>query len=214
MRLRKKLFAPALIYDPAAQESYLLAVGEDPGVWRHRYLTWIDCWLGNIEQAQSWCDTVLTRARQLPNRFARSIMLGMEAHFHCWCGNTVEALQCSEEAVIASQDQGISQYAARSNTIHGWALAANGAVDQGLPEAFEGARASHNLKSKNGKWRQSLIVGDITGHLIFNPVFKPRFVTLIGQVITGGRSKPFNRLTIDRSIFQCLSPVSLPIPCR
>ena len=149
------------LYDPEEQDRYVLAHGEDPGLWCYAYLAWAADWMGNRDQALAWKERGCELALSLPNRYSRSFSLGLAAQLHRWRGEAAEALDCGRAALAVSEEQGIAQFGAWANIVTGWAVAAQGDHQAGLKQAADGFRDWCALGLVHVQWRHQILLADI-----------------------------------------------------
>ncbi len=158
---RKDFNTALALYQPDEQSEYVRTHGEDPGLWCYAYLSWVEDWLGNRDQALEWSEKGVALARDLPNRYSRSFSLGLAAYLHRWRGDPAATLSAAEEAGESAREQGVAQFGAWADVLGGWAVAASGDIGAGLRQAESGFATWCALGLIHVQWRHQILLADI-----------------------------------------------------
>ena len=131
-----------VLYHPQEHRSYIIRYGWDPGLACWRNMAWTLWVLGYPDQALHQSQSVLTVAQESmhPPTLVAALVFGARVHQHRREGRLTQ--QLTETAMTLSRQQGFTQRLAAATTIlHGWALAAQGQVADGVAEMRQGLDA-------------------------------------------------------------------------
>ena len=130
-----------VLYHPQQHRSYILRYGWDPGLACWRNMAWTLWVLGYPDQALHQSQGVLTVAQESmhPPTLVAALVFGARVHQHRREGRLTQ--QLTEAAMTLSRQQGFTQRLAAATILHGWALAAQGHVTEGVAEMRRGLDA-------------------------------------------------------------------------
>ena len=158
----KQHFARGLdLHELSDQGSYVLAYGEDPGLFCYLYSAWVEDWLGHRDQSLNLVERGLRAARNSPNRYSLCFVLALSAFFHLSRREPEETRRHAADAIIIAHEQGVVQWLAWGNALHGWAVAVEGEVEKGLSQAREGFRAWCSLGALYEQPKLLILLADI-----------------------------------------------------
>src|SRR5262249_13413866 len=126
------------LYDPMQHRTSAFLYGEDAGVACHSFAAGALWGLGYAEQGMIRNDEALTLAQQMAHPLSLSFALSLGAIFHQF-RREVRAVQDRAEAAISlAQEQGFPYWMAVGAIMHGWALAHQGQVKEGIKQINQG----------------------------------------------------------------------------
>jgi len=129
------------LYDPQQHRSHAFRYGQDPGMGCRGYAAWVLWMLGYPDQALKRSHEALTLARELSHPFTLAFALHFGAHLH-QLRREWQVVQERAKALMAlSVEQGFALWAARGTLWQGWALAAQGQVEEGIAQIRQGLAA-------------------------------------------------------------------------
>ncbi|MBZ0105730.1 MAG: AAA family ATPase [Sulfuricella denitrificans] len=114
------------LYQPCYHESHVTQFGEDVDVTSGSYLSWVQWFLGEPEQARRTSTETLARARQSGHPFSLAYALTFAAILHCRLRQAGEALALAEETLALADSHGFQLWQIGGSLARGWALAMQG----------------------------------------------------------------------------------------
>ncbi|MBI3797195.1 MAG: hypothetical protein HY268_09560, partial [Deltaproteobacteria bacterium] len=138
---RKHLEQGIALYNRHSHRSLAFLYGIDPGVYCLSQVVW-DLWpLGYPDQALKSGQEAISLAQELSHPHSLVFALNFTAIAHLLRGE-VRAAQERAEAVIAlATEQGFPFWVAFGTSLRGWALAAQGQVEEGIAQLQQGLAA-------------------------------------------------------------------------
>jgi predicted ATPase len=128
-------------YTPQEQRALELRFDLDFGVTSLSHLA-CEVWqLGYPDQAMQHSQAALTLAQEVAHPYCQALALAWAAVFHQFRRDTPEAHERAVAAINLGTEQGFALWVARGTVIHGWALAAQGQIAQGMAEMRQGLDA-------------------------------------------------------------------------
>jgi predicted ATPase len=166
-------FAPArahfeqgiAIYDPQLHHSHAFLYGLDPGVVFHMFAAWALWMLGYPDQAMQRIHDALTLAGELSHPLSLAQTLNFAAWLHHLRRDGPAAQELAEAAITLSTEQRFPLWLTWGTVLRGWALAAQGQVEEGI-----------------GQMRQGLAAHRATGAALF----RPSFLALLAEAYGNG----------------------------
>jgi DNA-binding winged helix-turn-helix (wHTH) protein/predicted ATPase len=135
------------LYDSQQRRS---ALG-DSGVLCLSYAAWVLWFLGYPDQALQRIHAALTLAQERFHPYSLAIALNYASELH-HLRREVQAVQERAEALVAlSTEQGFPLLLALGTIRQGWALTAQGQVEEGIPQIRQGMAAYHALGTELGR---------------------------------------------------------------
>ena len=129
------------LYDTAHHPALMSRYVRDPGVLCLFYNAWNLWFLGYPEQALRMGWDALALARRLSHPFTLVAALYLMAWIH-QLRREPEAVRDLTEAVITQcHDYGFALWLEQASVLHGWALAMQGQIDEGIAEMRQGLTA-------------------------------------------------------------------------
>jgi predicted ATPase len=122
------------LYDPQLHRSHIYLYGLDLKTVALSRLCWITWALGYADDARRLLEECVTFARHVAHPYSTSCALLTTPQL-CWdFDEPHRAQQLAEEAMAVSSDQGFPLSLAYAAVHHGWAIAKQGRLDEGLDE--------------------------------------------------------------------------------
>ncbi|MGH6895080.1 MAG: AAA family ATPase [Geminicoccaceae bacterium] len=128
----------AASYDPDRHRALPFRFGQDPAVSSLSYSAWSLWGLGYPDQALRRSDEARTLAEQLASPVSVAASLVYAAMTHQFRREGQAAQERAEAAIALSDEHGLPQFATVGTILRGWALAAQGAADEGIAEMRQG----------------------------------------------------------------------------
>jgi class 3 adenylate cyclase/predicted ATPase len=126
------------LYDPQQNRSLAFSGGTDPGVACLSWMAWTQWMLGYPDQGLARSREALSLAQELSHAYSRGFALHFAALFH-YSRREVQLVQERTEAAIAlSREQGFVRWLGGGMIMRGWALAEQGAVEEGIAQLRQG----------------------------------------------------------------------------
>jgi predicted ATPase len=139
------------LYEPQQASAHILMYGQDPGVASGMLSAFI-CWLrGYPKQAVTQTQAVLTLARESAHPYTLSLALFWAAQVYQLLGKVQTVQAYAGEMLPFAQAHGIANGLSYGMVLHGWALAEQGQVEEGLVRIHEGLAILQDLGIKLGK---------------------------------------------------------------
>jgi predicted ATPase len=129
------------LYDPQQHRAAAFLYMGDAGVICHIYGARALWCLGYPDQGLARNEEAVTLAQHLAYPFSLSLALGHAAIFHQFRREWRRAQDRAEASLNLAKEQGFPLYMAVSAILHGWALAHQGRVKEGIEEIHQGLRA-------------------------------------------------------------------------
>jgi predicted ATPase len=130
------------LYDPQQHRSLVFLPGEDFGMICLVRAAWVLWYLGYPEQAWMRSDEAVTLAQQTAYPFRRTSVLCAAAMFHQFRREWRATQERAEVTISLATVQGFPHWRAYSAILHGWALAHQGQVKEGIEQIHQGLTAS------------------------------------------------------------------------
>jgi predicted ATPase len=140
-RCRTHLEQGMALYDAQRHHALAFRYGIDPGVY---FLAHGPCtlWLlGFPEQARTSVREALTLARQLAHPFSLAFARHWAAIIHQWRREAPAAREQAEASMAFSREQGFALWVPGGTVLRGWALSAQGQVEEGIAQMRQGLTA-------------------------------------------------------------------------
>ncbi len=120
------------LYDQVRHRSHSAVFGQDPGV-ACRAFGAVALWLiGHPDQAIRQSDAALRLSHELSQPSSQALALHFAAMLHQCRRDTRRVLACAEASGAIAAEHGFSFWMAGAAVLRGWALAMNGAADEGV----------------------------------------------------------------------------------
>jgi predicted ATPase len=127
------------IYDPRQHHSLIFEHGgADTGLAIQTHLALLLWQLGYPSQARANMQEALTLAQKLSHPFSLSYMHFFFAWFHELCGDERTARTSAEASMRISAEYGLPFWGTLATVLRGWALAEEGALEEGIAEVRQG----------------------------------------------------------------------------
>ncbi len=126
-----------LDYDPKQHAAHRVMYGMDPGVFALMFAVWVPWLLGKSTTAQNHHEQLLGVMGELDHPMSLALALNTSCCFHVNRGDVLGALEAGESLLKLAQDCGLPVYVMFGVLFRGWALAADGKVDQVIDEVTE-----------------------------------------------------------------------------
>ncbi|BDB27825.1 adenylate/guanylate cyclase domain-containing protein [Cupriavidus sp. P-10] len=133
----------ALTQQRSDQQDYdqLMRYMRNPAVHTRSALSWILWYLGMPDQSRACSQDALALARKGSDPFSLALGLAFAAQLYQCRREAYRTMEYAEAAVSVSSEQGYPHYLAWGTVLRGWALSAQGAVDEGLVQIRQGLSA-------------------------------------------------------------------------
>jgi predicted ATPase len=133
------------LYEPRHAALATVYGNHDPGVCARVMAAWTLELLGEPDEAAAADRAALDLAARLHHPFTETLALVFAAHRHRFRGDAEAVLAHAGRAMTLAREQGFGLFLAWAATVHGWARAETGRVEEGVTEMREAvghARAS------------------------------------------------------------------------
>lgn len=139
------------LYEPQQAPAHILMYGQNPGV-AAGVLSAFNCWLGGYpDQALAQAQTVLLLARENAHPYSLALALFWVAQLYRVLGKVRSVQTYTEELVLFAQAQGIANGRPYGLVLHGWVLAEQGQLEEGLARMHAGLAEVQTLGIETGK---------------------------------------------------------------
>ena len=129
------------LYDPQQYRILAFSRVTDPGVGCLSRVAWTLWMLGYAEQAEARSRDALALAQDISHAYSLAFALQFAGLLH-QCRREVQAVRERAESEIAlSRTHGFVEWLEGGMTLHGWALAQQGAVEEGITQIQQGLDA-------------------------------------------------------------------------
>jgi predicted ATPase len=129
------------LYDPRKHHGHTFLYGQDPGVACLAFGA-VALWLlGHPEQAERRCRQAVSLGRELSQPSTQALALHFAAMLHQFRRDAHATQEFAEAAQALSAEQGFSFWLAGGTILRGWALAAQGAREEGTALLRQGLAA-------------------------------------------------------------------------
>ncbi|MEW6212219.1 MAG: hypothetical protein AB1631_28075, partial [Acidobacteriota bacterium] len=122
------------LYDPEQQQIYLSLYGHDPSVVHRCFNAWALWSLGYPGHALEAASKAVSLAEELRHPETQCFALFFAAWTHQLRRESEKTLKHAEAAIELANKNGIAQWIAFSSSLHGWALAEQGCVSEGIEQ--------------------------------------------------------------------------------
>jgi predicted ATPase len=129
-------------YDRAHHQNVALVYGQDPVLFRRIYGARTLWHLGYPDHSLAQSQHAVMLARQSAPALSLSIALNSAAMAHQFRREVRAAHEHAAAAISVTQEQGFPYWMALASILHGWALAYQGQVKEGIAQIHRGLRAS------------------------------------------------------------------------
>jgi predicted ATPase len=131
----------AALYDPERERTLPARFGQDPAVSSLSYSAWSLWALGYPDRALRRSDEARALAEKLANPVSMAASLVYAAMTHQFRREGPAAQQRAEAAIALSDEHGLPQFLTVGTILRGWALAAQGQLDEGIAQMRDGLAA-------------------------------------------------------------------------
>jgi predicted ATPase len=131
------------LYDPQQHRASVFLHGQDSGVLCRSYAAWALWSLGYPDQGLARNDEAVTLGQQSAHPFSLGFALCWAAVFHQCRREGCVAQERAEAAMSLAMEQEFLSRVAYSAILHGWALAYQGQVEEGVEQIPQGLAAWH-----------------------------------------------------------------------
>jgi class 3 adenylate cyclase/predicted ATPase len=150
----------AAAYDPDRHRALPFRFGQDPAVSSLSYSAWSLWGLGYPDQALRRSDEARALAEQLASPVSVAASLVYAAMTHQFRREGPAAQERAEAAIALSEEHGLPQFLTVGTILRGWALAAQGAAEEGIAEMREGLTARRDQGIELARpWYLALLAG-------------------------------------------------------
>lgn len=115
--------------------------GQDVGVATYSFMAWNTWLLGQPDLALHYSEEALHLALELSHPYSIGFALCIKAMFHQFRQESEMVLQHAEAAIALAQEQRFEFWLATGIAMRGWALVAQGRVDEGISQLRRGITA-------------------------------------------------------------------------
>jgi TOMM system kinase/cyclase fusion protein len=139
------------LYDPQQHRAYAFLYGEDAGVVCGSHDAWALWHLGYPDQGLTRSQEAMTLAQQVAHPFSLSFVLSFVATLHQFRREGRATQECAEAAIRLATEQGFAFWVAFDAILHGWALAHQGQVQEGIEQLHQGMMARRATGAELGR---------------------------------------------------------------
>jgi class 3 adenylate cyclase/predicted ATPase len=155
-----RLDQAAAAYDPDRHRALPFRFGQDPAVSSLSYSAWSLWGLGYPDQALRRSDEARALAERLASPVSVAASLVYAAMTHQFRREGRAAQERAEAAIALSEEHGLPQFLTVGTILRGWALAAQGAPDEGIAEMRQGLAARRDQGIELARpWYLALLAG-------------------------------------------------------
>jgi class 3 adenylate cyclase/predicted ATPase len=126
------------LYDPQKHRAHSLFHATDPVVLCLSYAAWALWFLGYPDQALHRSHEALTLAQQLSHAYTLGFALHTSAMLHKWRREPQRVQEQADAAIALSSKHGFVRWLGGGMIRRGWALAEQGAVEEGIEQLRQG----------------------------------------------------------------------------
>ena len=138
---RTHLEAMVACYDREKHHSLAFVYGQDLGVLYLSYLAWVLWFMGHADQALERSHEAVTLAQALDHPFTLAFAFSLAGWLHSSRREARETVEWAEVAAEVSRPRGFVFYEGCAMGLRGWALASQGAAEEGEAEIRRGLAA-------------------------------------------------------------------------
>ena len=150
----------AALYDPDRGRALPFRFGQDPAVSSLSYSAWSLWALGYPDRALRRSDEARALAERLANPVSMAASLVYAAMTHQFRREGRAAQERAEAAIALSDEHGLPQFLTVGTILRGWAIAAQGQLDQGIVQMREGLAARREQRIELARpWYLALLAG-------------------------------------------------------
>jgi predicted ATPase len=150
----------AALYDPDRQRTLPARFGQDPAVSSLSYSAWSLWALGYPDQALRRSDEARALAEKLANPVSMAASLVYAAMLHQFRREGQAAQRRAEAAIALSDEHGLPQFLTVGTILRGWAVAAQGRLDEGIAQMRDGLAARREQGIELARpWYLALLAG-------------------------------------------------------
>jgi predicted ATPase len=150
----------AALYDPDRQRTLPFRFGQDPAVSSLSYSAWSLWALGFPDRALRRSDEARALAEKLANPVSVAASLVYAAMTHQFRREGRAAQRRAEAAIALSDEHGLPQFQTVGAILRGWALAAQGQLDEGIARMRDGLAARREQGIELARpWYLALLAG-------------------------------------------------------
>jgi class 3 adenylate cyclase/predicted ATPase len=150
----------AALYDPDRQRTPPARFGQDPAVSSLSYSAWSLWALGYPDQALRRSDEARALAEKLANPVSMAASLVYAAMLHQFRREGQAAQRRAEAAIALSDEHGLPQFLTVGTILRGWAVAAQGHLEEGIVQMRDGLAARREQGIELARpWYLALLAG-------------------------------------------------------
>jgi predicted ATPase len=123
-------------YDPSLAGEYLARLGESPAVRYHCWAAHALWFLGREQESLEHLDAAVSEAQA--HAYSQTTAQAQAAFLHQYRRDAGEARRWAETTIAISTEHGFPFRVAQASILRGWALAAQGELDEGAEELGRG----------------------------------------------------------------------------
>jgi class 3 adenylate cyclase/predicted ATPase len=135
---REHLEKAITLYVPEKHRSMAFTYGQDPSVVSRAFAAHVVWYLGFPNQALRMMDTALALATELAHPFTLAVTLDHAAWLHQYRREGPSARDRAEATMTLAAAQGFPFFFAQGTILHGWSLAEQGRMEEGITEIRRG----------------------------------------------------------------------------
>jgi len=149
------------LYDPAYPRSLAASFSADAALLAHCYRIWCLFQVGQEDQAVELCRQVKELAAQTSSSYAVATALHYETTLSLHLGEVERTRELAEKLIALSLEQQFALFLATGTGAHGWALAQQDALEQGVAELRRGISFLEGMGASVGMafWLSCIIEG-------------------------------------------------------
>jgi len=132
----------ATLYHPEMHQALAFQYGQDPGASGLSVGTWVVWLLGYPEQSLDWAQEAVSLARSMSHPLSLAFALTMGAIQFQYRQEIEVAREYVDEAITLSDEHGFATWSTWGMSLHGWILAEQGQVSEGVIQIHESLSAS------------------------------------------------------------------------
>ena len=162
-RAREHLEHAMALYDPQQHRPQVSGSHQDLGVLCHVHAASVLGMLGYPDQARQRSQAALRLAQELAHPYSLTLALASTAVSHIHLGDFPAAQAQAEAAIALATEQGFALWLAQGTFLRGWALAAQGQVEEGMAQMRQGLDALRATGDRSALGREA-VLAEVLGH--------------------------------------------------
>jgi predicted ATPase len=151
------------LYDPHQHGALAFIYGQNPGVLARGFLAHVAWYLGYPDTAVRTMEAALALARELSHPFSSAFTLDHSAWLHQYRGEPELTRDRAEADVSLCREHVFPFFMAQGTILRGWALAAQGELDEGMREIHRGLMEHRAIGAELTRPHWLILLAEVRG---------------------------------------------------